>query len=124
MKKYDYIIIGITLIIGIFALIFNNSYNKKFYHDLKAYIYVDGELYKTVLLADNIGDIEIKTAYGNNTLSVFHDGVKMVYADCNSQTCVKTHKLTTSGSVIACLPHRILVKLSGKGAEEVDIIAN
>ena len=57
-------------------------------------------------------------------LEVDADGAKMVSADCVSQTCVHTPKQTGPGGLIACLPHRVLVKLSGDfDGEGVDAIA-
>ena len=123
MKKYDFFIVGIALVVGFSALIITDAGSKKAVGVLQAHIYVEGELYKTIDLSSDTGDIEIKTPYGTNILSVFPDGVKMTYSDCPSGVCVKTRKLTVSGSVISCMPHRILIKLTGKCASEVDIIA-
>ena len=121
MKRYDFYIIAFILIVsGVFyAYSLWGSSNKK----MTVEIYVSGELYKSVPLSDNEQTLEINTQYGQNILKVCKDGIKVLSADCPTQTCVHTPKQSISGAVIACLPHKILIKLTGSNNSEVDIIA-
>lgn len=47
------------------------------------------------------------------------DGVQVLSADCPTQDCVHTGKVTKSGQSIVCLPARIVVRLEG-GAPDAD----
>ncbi|MDR1540620.1 MAG: NusG domain II-containing protein [Clostridiales bacterium] len=90
----------------------------------RVFVYVDGELRETVVLNSQVQEIEIRTPYGVNTLIAYPDGVKMKSADCASQTCVHTPKRIYSGGVIACLPHKLLIRLEGRFDGGVDAIAS
>ena len=119
MKKYDfYIIILILILGGLFYGIYGVNGSGSC-----AEIYVDGQLYKTVNLADDTKVIDIESFGGHNVLEVKSDGVKMISADCPGKVCVHTPKQNISGSIIACLPNRVLVKLTSGINSEVDVIA-
>ena len=123
MKRADLIITAVFLLfalasVGVKAIM---SYADK--GTARVEIYVEGELYKTVLLYEGEQQVEIHTASGSNTVAVYSDGVRVVYADCASQACVNTGKVSTSGGVIACLPHRMMVKLAGDMGGGLDAVA-
>jgi hypothetical protein len=125
MKKTDIFIIFILLAVGVAAVGLNAL--KKNSGEAKVEIYVDGELYDTIIPTGEERLVDIRTQYGYNRLMVYPDGVKMIEADCPSQTCVHTSKRSLSGGisggVIACLPHKVLVKVTGGDEGEVDAIA-
>jgi hypothetical protein len=123
MKKLDIVIIAALLVVGALALVTRVGRGGGDGGAPRALIYVGGELYDTVYLADAPGQIKIQTADGYNILSVDADGVRMTEADCASQTCVHTAKRTFAGGVIACLPHRVLVRLAGDFGGGVDAVA-
>ncbi|MDL2234118.1 NusG domain II-containing protein [Ruminococcaceae bacterium OttesenSCG-928-L11] len=91
-------------------------------------IYVDGQLMRTVPIPSHKEEVRIETAYGVNLLHIGPEGVAMAEADCASRDCVHTAPLTRADGAIACLPHRLLVRLSGNlstkdAPEEVDVVA-
>ncbi|WP_295740634.1 NusG domain II-containing protein [uncultured Oscillibacter sp.] len=45
-------------------------------------------------------------------------GVRAAWADCPTQDCVRTGLITRGGQSIVCLPARIIVQLTGTGAED------
>ena len=45
------------------------------------------------------------------------DGVTMEEADCPTQDCVHTGKITRSGQSIVCLPARVIVRLEGAASD-------
>ncbi|MEG1918380.1 MAG: NusG domain II-containing protein, partial [Oscillospiraceae bacterium] len=51
------------------------------------------------------------------TLVFFSDGVAVTAADCPTQDCVHTGKITRAGQSIVCLPNRLIVELSGAPAD-------
>ena len=124
MKKADvFLIIGLFLV-GMIAFAWNAASSSRDLSAPKVEIYVNGTIFQRPILPTNeVHRVEIETQYGTNVLLVSLDGVEMIAADCESQDCVHTPKQTVSGGTIACLPHRVLVKLSGNFSSEVDAIA-
>ena len=45
-------------------------------------------------------------------------GVRVAWADCPTQDCVRTGLITRSGQSIVCLPARIIVRLEGGTADD------
>ena len=45
-------------------------------------------------------------------------GVRVAWADCPTQDCVRTGLITRSGQNIVCLPARIIVRLEGGAVED------
>lgn len=45
-------------------------------------------------------------------------GVRVAWADCPTQDCVRTGLITRSGQSIVCLPGRIVIRLEGGGTED------
>ena len=89
----------------------------------RAAIYVDGELFASAVLRENAEDIEITTGYGTNVVSVYEDGAAVTYADCPSRECVRAGKASVPGGVIACLPHRLLVRIESEIQGDIDAVA-
>ncbi len=123
MKKADWIAIGAVLAIaGLAALTMLLPRAKG---DRRvAEVYVDGQLRGSYPLDGETREIDIDTGRGHNVLLLTPDSASIARADCPSQDCVKSAPLTRTGSAIACLPHKLLIKLTGaNGAEGVDIVA-
>lgn len=81
--------------------------------ELRAEIYVDRELYRTVELKGEHREIEIRTAHGYNVLQVSERGVQMIEADCPDKLCIAMGRIDEAGESIVCLPHRVWVKVVG-----------
>jgi hypothetical protein len=90
-----------------------------------AEVYVINELVRTIDLRED-GLIEVEGADAYNLLEVKDGTIRMAEANCPSQTCVHAGTKSASGSLIVCLPNRVVVKLTGapEEAEEVDAVAN
>jgi hypothetical protein len=130
MKRWDILLIIALLLVG--GLLFALSRLGGFFEvqgggSVVAEIYVDGALYQTERLTEPAREVTITTEWGVNVLEVGSGGVKMLSADCKSQACVHTARQYASGGVIACLPHKVLIKVSSdihdKSSGEVDAIA-
>ena len=124
MKSFDIILIGALCLLGAIAFLLSDVFAGDVSGHARVEIYVNGNLEQTVSPAVEPQEIVIETEKGTNTLLVDAQGAKMIAADCHSQDCVHTAKQTTAGGVIACLPHRVLVKLTGDFEGGVDAIAN
>ncbi|MCL2718639.1 MAG: NusG domain II-containing protein [Lachnospiraceae bacterium] len=123
MKKADFFIILIILLPALAGAAF--LYVKNNHHEnIVAEIYIAGGLNYQIPLSAGHDDILIHTGEeGYNILRFEADGVYMAEANCKSQTCVLSGKFSYPGQMIACLPHRILVRLTGKAEGGIDAIA-
>ncbi|WP_461205152.1 NusG domain II-containing protein [Clostridium sp. DL1XJH146] len=127
MKKIDIVIISILIIVSIVTIgIYNivaNERNKNS-EELYAVIYLDGEIYKKVLLTEEEQIIELDTSYGQNEIHVYNYGVEMHKADCPDQVCVKTGFINKVGNRVVCLPNKVYVEIVGEAVPEVDDISS
>jgi hypothetical protein len=89
--------------------------------ELYAEIHEDGVLTRTLPLRED-SDILVNTQRGYNRIVVADGGVRVSEADCASQTCVHSGVKRASGEMIACLPHRLVIKVRG-GDAPYDAIA-
>lgn len=90
---------------------------------LYAEIYMEGELRQTVALAEGQRELRLETAAGYNLLQVGPEGIRMLEADCPNQDCVRAGAQNRPGGVLACLPHQLLIRLSGQGEGAFDAVA-
>ena len=90
-----------------------------------ALIYQDGELIRQIDLS-HISEpysftIE-STGGGYNTIYVETGRIGVSDADCPDRICQKMGMISDSSHPISCLPHRLLIKISG-GSSDLDAIA-
>ncbi len=72
--------------------------------------------------------LEISRDVGYNAYAVGPDGVRMVSSDCTGGDCLRAPAIWAKGSVIVCLPHRVILRIVGqsdqagpsRGRERVD----
>lgn len=84
-------------------------------------ITVAGETYGVYSLEKN-QKIEIN----NGNICEIKDGyVSMIQADCPDQICVHTAKISEAGGSIVCLPHKVVLEITGetdrKGKKEPEV---
>lgn len=87
---------------------------------LTAVLCIDGEDVERVELQKLEGTEERTLHADGYTLQVrlFPDGVEMEWANCPTQDCVHTGKITRSGQSIVCLPARVIVRLEGAASSD------
>lgn len=56
---------------------------------------------------------------GTNEIVVEEGRVYMLEADCPDKICVRTGKISHTGQTIVCLPHRVVVEITG-GEASID----
>jgi hypothetical protein len=116
VKKGDFILLFfiacITLLITMAAL-------PKTSTPAYAEVMVDGVLVGRFSLSEK-HEQTLQTPGGVNVL-VIQDGMAAIcFADCPDQTCVKQGSINRAGQSIICLPHRLVVTLSGdKGVDAI-----
>lgn len=109
MKKGDFILIGILLLLGGGIILFQQL-NKK--PGNQVVITIDGKEYK-VLDIDKDQKVKIETKDGHYNILEIKDGkADMTEADCKNQVCVKASAIQNIGESISCLPHGIIVKVT------------
>ncbi len=86
---------------------------------LTAVVSADGAELDRVSLSEGPATRSYSGAGYSLRVSFAPDGVQVVYADCPTQDCVHTGKVTKSGQSIVCLPARIVIRLEG-GAPDAD----
>ncbi|MDY0341332.1 MAG: NusG domain II-containing protein, partial [Coriobacteriia bacterium] len=62
-------------------------------------------------IAGALGDVVVRVADG---------AVRIDESGCPDQTCVRTGAISTPGSVIACVPNRVVVRVGGDGDGGLD----
>jgi hypothetical protein len=121
VKKNDFILVGIILIVAVAALLFINQTKKS--GDM-AIIEVGGKVYKELPLNVNT-TIEIKGANGGTNVLKIEDGhADMIDADCPDKLCVKQKNIQNNGETLVCLPHKVIVKIESSKANDIDAVAN
>lgn len=79
---------------------------------LEAVVTVDGEIVRRVpLSADKEKRFTVSTPYGNNEIVVRGGKVFVEDADCPEKVCIKNGAISTTGEIIACLPHHLLLEI-------------
>lgn len=108
MKKADIILLVLLILAGGLVVLFQvtNKEQGKF-----IVITVDDKVYKKLSLEE---DQELKVECDNNHYNIVkvHDGkASVTLADCKNQVCVKSAQISNVGESIACLPHKVIVKV-------------
>ena len=110
IKKADLFLAGIILLFAILTGLVKLSQN-----ECQAVIYVDGKEYSRVNLETakdeiiNIGNVRI---YADNR------EIGIIQSDCPCKVCVNAKPIKRSGSVIACVPNKIVIEV--KDSEKFD----
>ena len=68
--------------------------------------------------------IAIKRGNKLNIVKIKHGSVTMAEASCNNQVCVKHKSISKTGESIICLPNKVVVAISGKGANRYDSVSS
>ena len=122
MTRAD-VLIAFIVLIAAAVLMFAFGIRKPEAAELRAVIYIDGEIYDIADLPEYPEEILINGGRGANTVTVYPDGVAVTAADCPSLDCVRMGKIQYVNQSIICLPHRILVRLETDARGDVDAVA-
>lgn len=81
-----------------------------------AVIYRDGAVVRRIAL-DEVEE-PYTLSVGGCTLLVRRGSISFVEADCADRLCVRRGELTRAGDCMACVPNRVTVTLTGRGAAD------
>lgn len=116
MKKKDIILIACALALA--AVLYALSQMTLGAPATTVVVLVDGEVaLRAPLAADE--RYEIAQEDGSlNILEVSGGAVRMVEANCRDGLCISQGVMRSAAKTIVCLPHNLVVKLEGDGAQD------
>ena len=62
--------------------------------------------------------VQVRGVLGISEIEIGSGGARMVHSPCPHQLCVRQGWARRRGDVIACIPNRLILKISGPAAEE------
>lgn len=86
-----------------------------------AVVKVDGRIVHQLTLKETAQLSVAGYQGGSNMIVVDGSSVYMKEADCPDKICVHTGKISRTGETIVCLPHRIVIEITG-GTEALDSV--
>lgn len=106
---------AILLLAGVLWLITGNRQGET------AQIVCDKEVLYTIRLSDVKEPYEIRLENGI-TVAVEPGAIFFAASDCANRLCVRTGKLTRAGQSAACLPHKTLIRVTGRDKAAPDAL--
>lgn len=122
MKRNDFAFA--VIVIGIAVLVLGGYYF--LYEEEGAYVQVtvEGEFYAEYpLYEDRRVRLEYEGREGFNELVIEEGKASVVSADCPDELCVKQKAISRTGESIVCLPHKLVITITGGEEAEYDGIA-
>lgn len=112
-RKADVILIALLLVFCVVIFGAIQIFVKK--DGAVAVVKVDGNIVEKLdLKRENITEVSGYDG-GVNKIEVKDGKVRMMSADCPDELCVKTGWISKTGETIVCLPHRVVVEITGEG---------
>lgn len=81
---------------------------------------ITGPAGETVVSLSEDSVYEIDGARGAVTVTVEDGAVSVTESDCPDHTCIRTGPVRAPGSVIACVPNRVIVRVGGDRTDGLD----
>ena len=89
----------------------------------QAVVTVDGKSYGTYSLKQE-QVIRIETDQGYNELTIKDGKASVTASDCKNQVCVHSMAISQNGQSIICLPHKVIIQITGAGEKQPDAVAD
>jgi len=86
---------------------------------VSAQVYLDGELLRSIDLSAVAApyEFDVESELGTNTVRVENGAIAVISADCPDQVCVRQGFVSDDAIPIVCLPHRLVIQLTGDAHE-------
>ena len=120
--KADKLLIGVLVIGSLFGIIYPLAFNASAGVVSQATITVDGRLIKAISLDGHRETFRIEGIGGHNIVEVDSAGIRIIDADCPDKLCIHQGWIKNIPQMIVCLPHRVIIRISGGNAMNVDSI--
>lgn len=122
MKKGD--LVFAAIVVGIAVLIFGGYYWGYGREGAYVQVTVDGKVYAEYpLYEERRVRLEYEGREGFNELVIEEGKASVVSADCPDELCVKQKAISRTGESIVCLPHKLVITITGGEEAEYDGIA-
>ncbi|SFR63451.1 NusG domain II-containing protein [Anaeromicropila populeti] len=121
MKKNDFILVLVMVVLaGAFFIGREFVFSE---NNLVVQVKVEGQVYKTVSLREDIF-LEIVNSKGKKNVLEIKDGkASITHADCPNQYCVHHKEISKAGESIICLPNQVVVSIKGDEEAELDAVS-
>lgn len=121
MKKMDFLLIVVVLIIAVIFYIFGiKSYDTK---NAEVVVYINGIENKRFSLDENI-QFDIEQNGHKNILVISNGFADIIEADCPDKYCVNQKKISKVNEKIICLPNKVVIEIENGEISNIDGIAN
>lgn len=108
-NKADIILLAVFLLMGAGSVL---AVNLQPASGSTVVISVNGEEYgRYPLNVDR--EIDVDTVYGHNTVTISDSTVCVADSDCPNLDCERFGRISRPAQTIICLPHRMLVRITG-----------
>ncbi len=110
IKRGDLLLLaGILLFAGVFWL----AVHFLLPEGKQVVVLVDGKAVVTLSLAED-AEYVAETPEGRNVIRISGGEVRVTEADCPDKLCAKHSPICRSGETIVCLPHKLIVEVTGE----------
>lgn len=109
--KWDVILISILLLVAVAAFLIVNFTGND---GMNITVTVEGKTVGSYPLSEDL-EKEIVTPYGKNVIVIKDGHAQITFADCPDGICSSHRPIKKNGENIICLPHKLVVVISGEG---------
>lgn len=122
-KKDIYLAAAVLAAAFVLGLVFwyNNGRNKEEKAGVTLEITIDGRLYKSLPLSEDI-ETTVTTSHGSNMIVIEQGEAYIREADCPDKICAGMPRISQDGEMICCLPHRLFLTVKGGEHTEYDAV--
>lgn len=86
----------------------------------EAQVVIVGPAGESVVPLDRDAEYRIEGAISDVVVRISDGAACVEESACPDQTCVRTHAASSPGSIIACVPNRVVVRIGGEGDAGLD----
>ncbi len=124
MKKNDFILIGVILIVGLMIWIPSKFSQKADLENGRAVVTIDGEVYRAYSLLGETEETITLEDGSYNVLKITNGVVDITSASCPDQYCVDHRTVSKNNETIVCLPNKLIVTIESTEESEIDASTN
>jgi hypothetical protein len=124
MKRYDYVIIVLVVVIALGSLGFLTIKPKGGQGMKYVEISSENKLIKKIPLTAGTGErITVKNRLGENIVDISNGKIRIHDADCPDKICIKDGAISEPGDILVCLPNKVVIEIKGEKNNENDVIS-
>ena len=90
---------------------------------LSAEIVIDGEVVERIALSSPPREVTVCAGGGFNVVRAGGGRAAVISADCPDKVCVRTGEISRAGEGAVCLPHKLVLRITGGKGSAVDAVS-